>query len=527
MYPGFTPYLANDSFQYLSVAQNALQGHFGFSSIVHFDAERSLGVVPVPVVTFPMGYPLVIALIGRLGVPLETAAVLISMLSTIVCVPILGWLAERFNLSAPMRNVLLAVFVINAPVTEFGASAVAEPLFMLLILGGTALLVSARLSQGEVSDWLWLAVGLAFGTAYFVRYAGLFFVLGLAVLCVHSFLAGYRLLARGHAISLAVASIPVLIGITRNLLLVGNWRGGNEKAVSNELLSVLSNTARAINGIFLVGPGHAPFDGITVARALCAGLFYLGLAWITWNYIRYRTAPHSPGPKLKGTATDLLLLVLVYSACMIYAGLTSVISYGVRMFVPLTPLLILLLGIAFNEMMRVLPRAGASRRLFLILLTGSLVPYAFLNLSALRNPPPLDVSALAGPLATKSARAVVQELAGENGVIVANNGQAAGYVLRRPTISLVGQEFSTVEWNEPTLLATMQRFNATAVLIVSDAVAGQLSRGIGQGADVKSDLPSRLVKELAQGNPPQWMKLVHRSGGILIYVPELPNRSAP
>ena len=52
----------------------------GYSFIVHFDAERSFRVVPAPVVTFPMGFPLVIALISRLGVPPETAASLISIL---------------------------------------------------------------------------------------------------------------------------------------------------------------------------------------------------------------------------------------------------------------------------------------------------------------------------------------------------------------------------------------------------------------------------------------------------------------
>jgi hypothetical protein len=41
IYPGLTPYLANDSFQCVSIAQNAMQGHFGHSFIVHFDAERS------------------------------------------------------------------------------------------------------------------------------------------------------------------------------------------------------------------------------------------------------------------------------------------------------------------------------------------------------------------------------------------------------------------------------------------------------------------------------------------------------
>jgi hypothetical protein len=422
IYPGFTPYLANDSFQYLSMSQNALQGHYGYSSIVHFDAERSFGVVPAPVVTFPMGYPLLIALISRLGVPPETAALLISILSTIACIPILGWLAERCGLSAAMRYVLLGVFVINALVTEYGARALTEPLFMLLILSGTALLVSARLHQGKVSPWLWLAVGLAFGLAYFVRYAGLFFVLGLAVLCAHSLLARHRLLARGHAISLAVASIAVLIGITRNLLLVGDWRGGNAKVVSNEFLPVLYNTARAINGIFLTltGPGHAPYGGTFVARVLCPGLFYLSMALITWNHLRYRryrAASPLPESKFKGTAIDPLLLVLVYSACMFYAGLTSVISYSSRMFLPLTPLLILLLGLALNEMMQVLPRADASRRLSLFLLIGSLIPYAFFNLSALRNPPPLDVSVLAGALdstgsGAKSARAVIRSLRG-------------------------------------------------------------------------------------------------------------------
>ena len=198
IYSGFAPYLANDSFQYLSMAQNALQGHFGYSSIVHFDAERSFGVVPAPVVTFPMGYPLVIALISRLGVPLETAALLINVLSTIACV-YQHWVVRRALRSLGGPCATFAVFVINAPVTEYGTSALTEPPFTLPILGGTALRVSARLHQGKVSPWLWIAVGLAYGSAYFVRYAGLFFVPGLAVLCAHSLLARHGLLARGHA----------------------------------------------------------------------------------------------------------------------------------------------------------------------------------------------------------------------------------------------------------------------------------------------------------------------------------------
>lgn len=60
LYPGVTPYLANDSIRY--------------AFIVYCDAEASFGFVP------SSGFPLVIALISRLGVPPETTASLINIL---------------------------------------------------------------------------------------------------------------------------------------------------------------------------------------------------------------------------------------------------------------------------------------------------------------------------------------------------------------------------------------------------------------------------------------------------------------
>jgi hypothetical protein len=48
--------------------------------IVHFDAERSLGLLPAPIVNFPMGFPLVIAQIWAVRGGPEAAASLISTL---------------------------------------------------------------------------------------------------------------------------------------------------------------------------------------------------------------------------------------------------------------------------------------------------------------------------------------------------------------------------------------------------------------------------------------------------------------
>src|SRR6185503_2240309 len=113
-------------------------------------------------------------------------------------------------------------------VSKYGAYALSEGLFTLLVLAGTALLVGARLRLAGEARGLWLAAGLAFGAAYFVRYAGLFLVVGLGLLLLRHLAARDRRLARGYGLALAVASVPVLLGVARNLVLVGTWQGGNE-----------------------------------------------------------------------------------------------------------------------------------------------------------------------------------------------------------------------------------------------------------------------------------------------------------
>jgi hypothetical protein len=43
--------------------------------------------------------------------------------------------------------------------------------------------------------------------------------------------------------------------MTRNILIVGNWRGANEKVIGNSLSTVLLETVRAMNGVSSV-PGQ-------------------------------------------------------------------------------------------------------------------------------------------------------------------------------------------------------------------------------------------------------------------------------
>jgi hypothetical protein len=504
--PDFGPHLSNDAFQYLSVAQNTLAGHFGDTSLIHFDSERSFGVTPAPMVHFPLGYPLAIALVGLFGIPLENAALLVSAVSVAACVPLLAWIAGQLGAPRLLRNVVLAAFVFNALVIRFGASALSEALFTFLVLLGAALLVAARLHTHRPGRWA--LAGLAFGAAYWVRYAGLFFILGLGLLVVWHFVASDRLRAKGYAAAVTAAGAALLAGFLRNILLVGNWRGFTEKKISHPLSPMFAETVRAGKLLFL-GPNFDMPAWTAIVRALFIASFFGGTTWLTWSYLRHRAAQAARAVVPTGMAVDLLVLVLIYCGCMFYVGLVSTIGYEVRMFVPLMPLLLLLLAGALQTTLATPTPQGISRKLAVLALTASFCCYLILNLVMFVRPPTdyerppvaqiMDSRSADG----KTARQAVLELVDPARVLVANNGQAFGYALRRPTVSLVSPANSAVDWNEKTLENVVRHYHAAAIVIdVHDVF-----------------MPSPFVRQLAQGEAPSWMKLAYRSSDVLVYEP--------
>lgn len=516
IYPTFTPTLEHDSFQYLSAADNLLRGHLGFTSIVHFDAERSFGLMPAPMVTFPIGYAVAIVLASQTGMSLEGAASLLSAVSTVACVPLLAWIGGQLRLSRLLRNVVVACFVFNGVVIQFGTTVLTEAVFTFVILVGVALLIGARHRDDRSRWWFWIGAGLAFGAAYFVRYSGLFFIGALALLAVRHALASNRALAIGHCVSLAVASAAVMAGVARNMLLVGNWRGRDEMIVNGSIPSTLLKTGQAAN-VFFLGPGTSTPGGVLVPKALLASILIAGFAWLIFGYLRRRSLPDAGPAVTRGAGIDLLVLAASYAACMFYAGLTSAISYGTpRNFVPLMPLFVLMFGLLLQTLLKSQTASTQSRRVLPLVVLAGIGLYAYLNLLVFRLQPVDHAAAVArqmdaiGPDGT-SARAVIQSNVGPRGVIIANNGQAIGHVLMRPTVSLVGPHYSNVEWNEKTMRDTVRRFNAQAIVIAVPK---------GEQADKSDLIPSVFVRQLAQGEPPAWMSLVHRSGDLMVYVPD-------
>jgi hypothetical protein len=517
--PAFAPALSPDSFQYLSAAKNVLQGLFGYTSLIHYDAERSFGEVPAPMVTFAMGYPILIAAISLFGASLQSAALIVSITSTVACVPVLAWIAKRLGLTRVLCNAVVGCFVINGAVVEFGRSLLSEAPFALSLLLGTALLIRAT-DASKRRAWLgWVAAGCAFAAAYSIRYAGLFFIVALAILTACHGVAGHKARARGYATALAVSLVPVVIVISRNFALVGNWRGRDEMLVSNPLHAALIETAQATNALFLgSGTAAATPGGTFVPKATFVALVVAGLALLSWSAVRDRgtgTGLELVTKQLR-MGIDILLLVVIYVGCMFYAGMTSSVSYGsARNFVAIAALLFLLFGWGVAIALQRIPPSRRLRRIALLSLAASLLPYAYLNsLVLLRAPSDASAGARTQMDAIAdggiSTRAAITQIVGD-AVIMANNGQAVGHVLGLRTISLVGPAFSTVDWNEATVRATIQRFNVGAVVITAPT------------AEKPEDdaMPSAFTRQLALGNSPSWLRLALRSGRVLVYVPDL------
>jgi hypothetical protein len=347
------------------------------------------------------------------------------------------------------------------------------------------------------------------GAGYWVRYAGLFFVLGLAVLVIRHLVGSDRSQAKGYGVAAAVAGGAVLMGIARNFLLVGNWQATYDKKLSSPLPSVLVETVRAGKVLFL-GPTFDMPGWSSITRALFIACFLGGMAWLTWSCLRTSVSQAHPSPAVKGIRADLLILMLTYTGCIFYAGLITPITQDMtRMFLPLTPLLLLLLGLALGAVLAVPAQRSISRRFALFALGASFCCYVALNLAMVIRPPIDDAPPSVGRLLDsasvdgETARAAVLRLVDPARVVVANYGQAVGYALGRPTVSLVSPDLSPVEWDEKATHAVVDRYNAAALVIYAN----------------NHFMPSAFIRQLAQGKAPSWMRLVYRSSEFLVYEP--------
>jgi hypothetical protein len=192
----------------------------------------------------------------------------------------------------------------------------------------------------------------------------------------------------------------------------------------------------------------------------------------TWTWVDFR---------MHTNIMTLLLgfCIMVYSAAIIYTSMRIMISFGTRMFLPMLPLYLLLLAMGGNWLTshwRNSPRSALLVAGFLLTAVGyvginardlcvRLSPARYETLAKEYNKPASDGRPLLEWIESHISTA---------DTIVAADGQATGYLLHRPTISISDALYSPVRWDCDEVKKQMERFNANFVFLYKPSPANSV-----------------------------------------------------
>lgn len=456
--------LSNDGYQYLSVATSIAHGKGIETPLVHFDTERSEGRIPAPMTTFAPGYPVAVALSSFFTGSVDHGARLISFAASILSALLIWALANFVRLDRGLTQVAIALLIFNACFLHFSSAVLTEPLFLLVSITGLLLVASSigdlRGDQGSL--WRLVLGEILVAASYSIRYAGVFLF---AAVVVHAALSWALLRNRRslfYLLSNAISGALMATIMVRNIVLVGNWKGGNGKHVSNSTHMVLGEYVRA--QIHLLFGEH-----ILDAWLICVLAFsVLAVLWGAWALLRSRPQLAS---LLPSGGFLLFLYGLVATAGLIYLGKTSDISFGTRMFFPLLPLYII--GALLIVRRGWLNTVGGTKpaRYWQALALLFVVLYGWVNLREFNAPKERSLgeelqASFAKPMADgRPLRAWIDANIGRDEAVAADSGQATGYFLERPVLSLIESEYSTITWNQETLINQMRRLHVRFLIL--------------------------------------------------------------
>ncbi len=490
--------LNEDSYQYLSVAENIRWKHLAATSIVHFDVERQHRTLPAPMTTFALGYPALIALGAYTGVRPEWVAVVFSVLSAMAVLALILVAGNHLQLSPNIQRVSLFAWAMNANAAMFGASIRPEGVFTAVILAACVLMLEHPSAPPPTRIF---AAAALFGAAYWIRYAGLFFVIAFNLYCCARIIRDGGRRWRWVA-GIAIADLLVLSGIARNVVLAHSWRGGNTRFSPH-------NPFERFRDLFLSGP-NLILGGLNRSPALLisAVVFLCGIGLlIAACALHRREGLWKSGHK---SAAIFAVAVGLYVPMIFYAALTSDISFTSRMLFPCLPLCILLAAHLWSQVALKDSRAATAGVIL------SLLGYTSSNLYWLSQPSSMAThaavsQALAAPMENGNS---LSDWASANippeATIVATNGQPTAYVLKRKTVSLVSKAFSDTPFTESETRRTMDDFAANHLVVYSEGKAT-----LGPVDPVQKESP--FLERLTHGVHPDWLAVAARNQHAIVY----------
>jgi hypothetical protein len=490
--------LGNDACQYLSVADNIRQGNGIKTSILYYDAERSHGTIPAPMTTFPPVYSILTAALATTGISTAMAAAGISLVSFALSPLIIG-LAVPAGIRPVDFRVAMLLLVLNSCPLIMAGSIATEELFMLVV-AVAVLCFSRALLTAERRGLAWQACGwLLLGLSYWIRYAGLFLLAGaLAFFCLRALLHRSRRTSLDLSTSvLALSAIGA--SMARNVALSGSWKGSVARRSFQLWPLTVRPSAAALYHVLLGEARAGRSIAVACVFAGVAGLLLLGFR--SWWLSRGRGAKFAPAYWM------LWVLICTYTAAMVYADTTMVVSVGSAYFSALLPLLLLLGAYSLSA----IEEAPTGRALRLLCLALVLTGYATVHLGELwRYTPfvaPDEVTkAWRGSGSPSDLTSWARTSLSPAEVITATNGQATAYVLRHPTLCVTDPPFTSVVWSRDRLFQEMDRFRSS-YLILYPGLRDEAS-------PVQRTSP--LIRGMLDGEIPDGLQVVARNASVIV-----------
>ena len=513
--------LSNDGYQYLSEARNILTGKGFCTSLLNFDENLHTGIIPAPQTAFPPGYPIATAGVQFLGVDERAAGVAVSLASFACTMALLLYIGRLLDIRTAALRYALFLMLCSGAAWIFAICVSTESLFTALTLLGLGLLLTAEsLENRPRARTCYLIIGCCIvGLSYWVRYAGCFLIATVSCYFTTRWLVDRRRdRFRDAALATGILAALVLPLWIRNALLIMSW-GGALKAVNKPLPTILSqfffDWVELITGYFsqTVRAGTV----VRVNRVLLALCIASVLAAVVPYVVRARKSILRDG---RGRLLALLgAYVMVYIVGITYVGKNTSISYeSPRMFLPIYPVVLLGLAALFPTRGHRVVRPSI-RPVFISLLVVTAVSYTVGQAHGLlrRNQVgqhELIRRWLAEPIhGTKDIDARPTSLADwietnipANGVVIAGDGQACGYVLQRGCLAPPSTEYSSHIWNEADTRAVASRYGARHVLLFPE---GQLTKLLA--------LESPFFAQLLSGHGPDWLPRAVWTDHCIVY----------
>ena len=499
------PLISNDSCQYFSIADNALKGNIGYTSIIHFDSERSHAVIPAPVTTFPIGYSLILASISSLGFSLYHAGIIINVICLMFFVLFLVKFTKIFELNKSEKIFLYAWIIGNSTLYLLSVKPLSEFLFTFITTFSILLFIISDIKEKNRDSYIYLVLiaNVLVGLSCWVRYAGLFLFVTITVFYLLKCLMDP---SRDRFITFSctsVSAVIIFVGLLRNHILVGTWKGGNTVSSHANIFDVIIGFVKSVFHVTLgdqVALSIGIFE-ILISISILILCVYLAKFIITKNKLHH-----------VNTLILLSLYIVIYCAALIYTAINSPVSIeSTRLFFPvLIPTGMVISLITIN--LRLNNKNLNHQKIISASLIVFSISYSVINannhLHINENTSKYRyVSQILkhGEENSDIVKWINSHIKPDDDNLAANYGQMTGLVLQNNMLSLVSRRFSKIRWNHDVTKKTFNLFNIKYLILFR-----QPNNNILKENTFLMNLSA--IREI-----PDWLTITKYNGNVVIY----------